>query len=137
MCEKEADERRELYHVCPGFDKYMGTIQKTTGVTAHHRRAVFEWNLAVADDALELSNEALHYAFAYFDQYLSRVACPLSCVKQVSTAAMWIASKICSTDCYVATAEKLEEIVGIDREKIKQMELWLVSRRVAASRTHV
>lgn len=137
MCKKEAAERCELYRRCPDFHNYMVTVQKTMAVTAHNRRAVFEWNLKLADDILRLTNQALHYAFAYFDQHLARFPCHLSRVQLVSTAAMWIASKMCSSDCPVATAKWLAWIVDIDREEIKGMEHLLVSRRVAARRTHV
>lgn len=139
MCEKEATERRELYKVCPNFHNYMDTVQKNKGVTAHHRRKVFDWNLKLADKELRLSNQALHYAFAYFDQYLSQMPCPWEDLRLVSTAAMWIASKIalkiCPWECPVHNTQTLEEIVGINGKKIKEMELCLVSRRVAARRT--
>eukprot|EP01043_Picozoa_sp_COSAG02_P037205 COSAG02_NODE_2775_length_8040_cov_9.109365_10_plen_166_part_00 len=135
MREKEATERRELYKVCPDFHNYMDTVQKNQAVTVHHRRTVFEWNLKLADNELRLSNQALHYAFAYFDQYLSRMPCPREQLQLVSTAAMWIASKICSSECPVAKTEQLEEIVGINREEIKRMECWLVSQCAATRRT--
>jgi hypothetical protein len=128
MREKEAMERKELYRVCPDFHNYLDTVQKNQAVTVHHRRTVFEWNLKLADNELRLSNQALHYAFAYFDQYLSRMPCPREQLQLVSTAAMWIASKICSSECPVAKTEQLEEIVGINREEIKKMECWLVSK---------
>lgn len=136
MREKEATERRNLYEQCSDFHNYMDTVQKDQAVTAQHRRTVFEWNLKLADNELRLSNQALHYAFAYFDHYLSRMPCHWKQLPLVSTAAMWIASKICSSECPVAKTEQLEYIVGINRVKIKRMEHWLVSQRVAARRTH-
>ena len=123
MCEKEATERRELYQLCPDFHNYMDTVQKNQAVTVHHRRTVFEWNLKLADNELRLSNQALHYAFAYFDQYLSCMPCPREQLQLVSTAAMWIASKICSSECPVAKTEQLEEIVGINRERSREWRL--------------
>ena len=133
MRRKEKAERKELYRICPHFDKYLETVQKTQGVTVHHRRTVFEWNLKLADNELRLSNQALHYAFAYFDQYLSLMPVPREQLQLVSTASMWVASKICSSECPVAKTEQLEEIVGIDREEIKSMECWVL----AALKWHV
>ena len=134
MCDKAATERRELYKACPDFHNYMDTVQKNQVVTVHHRCTVFEWNLKLADNELRLSDQALHYAFAYFDRYLSRTPCPREQLGLVSTAAMWIASKICSTECPVAKVDDLAEIVGIRREEIKRMECWMVRQRAATIR---
>ena len=80
----------------------------------------------VADDQLQLSNQALMLAFNYFDRYLSLIPCPKTKLQLVSTACLWVASKVCSTECPVAKPEQLEKLIGIHRKDIMEMERWLV-----------
>jgi hypothetical protein len=76
---------------------------------------VFEWNLEVADNSLRLTNKALLLAFNYFDRHLSRAQVPKSELQLVSTACLWVASKVCESECPVAKGAALEWLIGIDR----------------------
>eukprot|EP01052_Picozoa_sp_SAG31_P039352 SAG31_NODE_5440_length_2537_cov_2.097211_3_plen_106_part_00 len=87
----------------------------------------------VADEHLQLSNQALMLAFNYFDRYLSLIARPKTKLQLVSTACLWVASKVCSTECPVAKPEYLERLIGVHRDDIIEMERWLVRSSSCAS----
>jgi hypothetical protein len=103
----------------------MHTMQRDR-IGATHRQQVFEWNLELADRDLQLSNQALLLAFNYFDAYLSMIVVPKKGLQLVSTACMWVASKICASECPVAKAEELESLIGIEKRQIVEMERWIV-----------
>ena len=78
----------------------------------------------MADRDLRLSNHALHLAFNYFDRFLSLMECGERKLQLVSTACMWVAAKI---EGSTKTASQMEELIGIDKKDIVEMERWLVS----------
>ena len=80
----------------------------------------------MADHQLRLTNQALLLGFNYFDRYMSLIPCPKNKLQLVSTACLWVASKVCANECPVATGEQLEKLIGIHRKDIVEMERWLV-----------
>ena len=139
----EIDRR---YARSPEYHNYLHAVQHDK-VEVTHRRKVFEWNLEVrqllllaclvsyaafgfdlqlADHELRLSNQALLLSFSYFDQYMSIDETRKTQLQLVSTACMWVASKICASECPVAKAEQLEALIGIKKADIVQMERKLV-----------
>ena len=139
----EIDRR---YTRSPEYHNYIHAVQHDK-VEVTHRRKVFEWNLEVrqllllaclvsyaasgfdlqlADHELRLSNQALLLSFSYFDQYMSIDETRKTQLQLVSTACMWVASKICASECPVAKAEQLEALIGIKKADIVQMERKLV-----------
>ena len=79
---------------------YMASVQKGK-LQPFMRRMVYEWNLTVADHPLRLTNQALLLAFNYFDRYMSFIPCPKTKLQLVSTACLWVASKVQST-CFIS-----------------------------------
>ena len=125
MAGRVSAERQQLYGESPRFHDYMAHVQQGR-VGAGHRRQVFEWNLQLAD-IMRLSNQALLLAFSYFDTFLSREAARVTQLQIFSAACLWLASKVCCTECPVATASQLAGILkGIDSEDIIQAEATLV-----------
>jgi hypothetical protein len=88
----------------------------------------------VADRDLRLSNHALHLAFNYFDRFLSLMECGERKLQLVSTACMWVAAKV---DGSTKTASQMEDIIGIDKKDIVEMERWLVRPFLALYRSSV
>lgn len=126
LATKQGIERDQIYAECPKFDDYLCRVQLNL-LLPGHRRKVFEWCIAIAD-MLKLSNQALLLAFTYFDRYLSLSP---SCLKQLqllSMACIWVASKVCSTDCAIATVSQLCSLVrDIDAKDVKRMEMQLLA----------
>ena len=125
---KASENRVDLYKACPTFNSYLSTIQEDT-VRPRHRHIVFEWILKIGDSGmLQLNNKALHYAFRYFDRYLSLIKVDVKQLQLVATACAWVASKVCSDQVPVGLAPQLCRIVGggIEKEELMQMEKWLL-----------
>ena len=104
---------------------YMASVQKGK-LQPFMRRMVYEWNLEVADHQLRLTNQALLLGFNYFDRYMSLIPCPKTKLQLVSTACLWVASKVCANECPVAKAEQLERLIGVHRKDVVEMERWLL-----------
>lgn len=93
---KASEERAELYTACPAYTTYLTTVQKDA-VRPRHRHIVFEWILKIGDQSmLQLNTKSLHYAFYYFDRYLSLIKVAVNQLQLVATACVWVASKVCS-----------------------------------------
>lgn len=93
---KATEDRAELYTACPTYNAYLTTVQKDT-VRPRHRHIVFEWILKIGDQSmLQLNTKSLHYAFYYFDRYLSLINVAVNQLQLVATACVWVASKVCS-----------------------------------------
>ena len=126
LTEKQTTERAQVYSDCPNFDDFLRCVQLDM-ITPFHRRKVFEWNIDLAD-VLKLSNQALMLAFTYFDRYLSVMPCRLTDLQLVSTACVWTASKVCSTECPVATATQMAGLfTGTTARDVLRMEGKLLS----------
>jgi hypothetical protein len=126
LAAKQKSERAQLYADCPDYDDYMRCVQLDL-LSPVHRRKVFEWNIELAD-MLKLSNQALLLGFAYFDRYLSLTPSRLTDLQLLSTACMWAASKVCSTECPVAKASQLATLFnGIEAGDVLRMEMKLFS----------
>lgn len=126
MVKRQEHEIERKYCSSPSFNDYLHEVQEDT-VEVAHRRKVFEWNLELADHELRLSNQALLLSFNYFDQYMALMKVRKTQLQLVSTACMWVASKICASECPVAKAEQLESLIGIGKIEIVEMERWLLS----------
>eukprot|EP01043_Picozoa_sp_COSAG02_P027829 COSAG02_NODE_1658_length_11466_cov_36.222046_2_plen_342_part_00 len=121
LATKQGTERAQTYADCPTYDNFLRSIQLDM-LSPAHRRSVFEWNIEMAD-LLKLSNQALLLAFTYFDRYLSLIPCRLKDLQLLSTACMWVASKVCSTECLVATSTQLASLYSdVDAKDITRME---------------
>lgn len=123
---KQRFEQAQVYVDCPSYDSYLRCVQLDL-LSPAHRRKVFEWNIEMAD-ILKLSNQALLLAFKYFDRYLALTPSRLKDLQLLSTACMWVASKVCSTECPVATSNQLASLYSdVDGEDIKRMEMKLLA----------
>lgn len=121
---KQRTERAQIYADCLTYDNYLRCVQLDL-LSPAHRRKVFGWNIEMAD-ILKLSNQALLLAFAYFDRYLALTPSRLKDLQLLSTACMWVASKVCSTECPVATSNQLASLYSdVDGDDIKRMEVKL------------
>ena len=80
---------------------YMASVQKGK-LQPYMRRMVYEWNLEVADHQLRLTTQALLLAFNYFDRYWSAIPCPKTKMQLVSTACLWVASKVRQSTCFLS-----------------------------------
>lgn len=125
---KAAEDRVEVFKACPTFDAYLTTVQKDA-VRPRHRHIVFEWILKIGDKSmLQLNTKALHYAFYYFDRYLSLIKVAVNQLQLVATACVWVSSKVCSDQVPVGLASQLCQLVGgIEPDELIEMEKWLLA----------
>lgn len=133
LATKHSTERAQTYADCPAYNDFLRSTQLDT-ISPAHRRKVFDWNIKMAD-ILKLSNQALLLSFTYFDHYLSVVPSRLKDLQLLSTACMWVASKVCCTECPVAASTQLASLYSdVDAEDITRMEIKVL--RVLKWRVH-